>query len=439
MLPTTDSATLSLETRFQHRHHPAAVAAMVAVLAILLGLTAFRIYKNYSVPSTTFDWNNRGFSDFHNGAYFPAKAFVDGKSPYNLEVAKQYDMCRPTPPYSPVVFLIHAPLAILPLEIARAVFFVANFATIALIAYCSLSMSFQKFRWFDFLAITNLLLISRPGHITMFTGYFTAEIVVGCIVALHFAKHRPVVSGLGLVLASIKPNFVIPLVLLMLFRKNFKALAYGVLFSGLAAGVGLGWLSYHNSLEQVIQDIRGGQDALHVDPTEMPVNTWTRVDLLGMYAKVIDWVPDDKTYLMAMMLMIPAVGAFILPIASREKNPGATGLSALITSLALLLSLYHHSYDCLILAVPAIGVLFFGETTLPEVPRFWRWTVAGLVAVPAVNYASTKSIMDLFGLEPLSWNWQAVTLINGVCLLLALLILMLSTWPIKFEPPAKSK
>ena len=422
---------MPLPSWIEKRHHSASITAMVLLLAVLLGMTAFRIYSDYSQPATTFNWTNRGFSDFHNGTFFPTKAFIDGKSPYSIAVAKEYTMCRPTPPYSPVVFMLHIPFALLSLEVSRIAFFVFNFALMAVLSYCSLKMSFQKFRWFDFLAITNVLLASRPGHLTMFTGYFTAEIVIGCILAVHFARTRPAISGLGLVLASIKPNFVIPLILLLAFRKNFKALIFGIAFCTVAGTVGLGWLSYHKDLTQVIADVREGQESLHVDPTEMPVNTWTRVDLIGMYAKIIDWVPGDSIYLAAMLVFTSIIGIFLWRISDSESNHGATGLSACIVFITLLLSLYHHTYDCLLLVVPAIGVFFYGAQTLPEVPRWIRMTVAILLTVPAVNYASTKSAMELMSLEPLSFSWQAVTLVNGICLLMALILLLYASVQLK--------
>lgn len=426
-----ENAALSNRSWIEKRHHPVPVVIMALLLVVLLGLTAFRIYSNYSPPTTTFDWTNRGFSDFHNGTYYPTKAFVDGKPPYSSTVAEQYNMCRATPPYSPVVFMLHIPFAFMTLEVARVAFFVFNFSLIAALAYCSLKMSFQPFRWFDFLAITNLILVSRPGHLTLFTGYFTAEIVIGCMLALHFAKSRPTISGLGMVLASIKPNFVIPLIFLMAYRKNFKALILGLTFCTIAGCVGVGWLSYHKDLSQVIADVREGQESLHIDTTEMPVNTWTRVDLLGMYAKLADWVPEDKIYLAAMLVFTGIVGIFLWRISDNESNTGATGLSAFIAILTLLLSLYHHSYDCLMLVVPAVGVLFFGEQTLREIPRWLRMVVAVLVVIPAINYVSTKSAMEFLELKPLSFSWQAVTLVNGICLLMALILLLYASVQLK--------
>ncbi len=408
----------------QSRHHPIVILLMGMLTVVLLAATGWRIHRDYSPPGTEFDWRQRGFSDFHNGGYFPAKAFLDGASPYSPSTAERYSMSRATPPYSPIIFILNLPFAFFSLHVARVLFFFFNAGFMVAIAGCSLKMAGRRLALFDLLGITNLLLISRPGHVTLFTGYFTAEIVLGCIAAIHFAKSRPVFSGLGMVLASIKPNFIIPLMILLIFRRNIWAVGYGVLFSAIAAGIGLGWLAMNNGWEQTIAGIRAGQSELHADPTELPVNTWTRVDLLGMYAKLVDWVPDDRTYLIAMMIFLSIIGVVVFRASRYESEPGAAGLTGFLVALAILLGVYHHVYDCLLIAVPVVGIVFFGRQTVPEVPQHWRRVIAFLTTVPAINYLSTKSVMEKLQLEPHGFAWQAVTLINGLCLLAALVILL---------------
>ena len=315
----------------EHRHHPVAIATMALLMVLLIAGTAFRIYSDYSPPAVNgqFDWENRGHSDFHNGSYMSAQCYMDGACPYSSEDAANYGMTRAAATFSPIVFVLHLPFAILPLELADIAFFACNVGMIVLLAFLSIRMAGARFYWFDFLAITNLLLVSRPGHMTLFTGYFTAEIVIGCVMAIHFAHSRPTLSGLGMLLASIKPNFVIPLIIMMLWRRNFQAVVLGIVFSAIAAGAGMGWLTYHNGIEQVIQDVRGGQAELHFDQTELPINTWTRTDLLGMYAKVVNAVPGDTMYLLSMVVLSLIVGPFIYRYAPHEPNRGATGLDAL--------------------------------------------------------------------------------------------------------------
>ena len=258
-----------------------------------------------------------------------------------------------------------------------------------------------------------------------------------------------------MVLSSIKPNFLIPLLLLMLFRRNFKAVAWGLGLCALTAGAGVAWLSYHNGVENFIASFHGGQQALHLDPAEMPVNTWTRVDLLGMAAKIADQVPSDKYYLLSMLVLSIFVGSFLWPMTQPQANTqtgkpahrdlpsglseGACGLSGFIIALTVLLGLYHHSYDCLLLAAPTIACLYFGGQTLPQVPKFARVLVGLLAAVPAANYLSTKSAMDWLNLQPLSARWQAVTLINGIALTAALAILLYFAWLAASQRHARSR
>ncbi|MEM9411141.1 MAG: glycosyltransferase family 87 protein [Planctomycetota bacterium] len=413
------------------RDHWLGTAFMLFIAIGLVGATAFRIQKNYSQPSTTFDWENRGYSDFHNGTYFPTRAFLDGKSPYSADVALEYQMARQTPPYSPIVFLLHSPLAFFPLEVARILYFVFSIATMALLAWFCLVMCGQKFRWFDWLGFLNLILLSRPGHITLFTGYFTAEIIVGCLLAIHFGKSRPKQAGFGILLASIKPNFVLPLLILLSCRKNFAAVGWGVALCILAGVAGLGWLSYHNGLEQIIYDVGEGQDALHLDETEMPVNTWTRVDLVGMSAKILKSVPDDLIYLTFMTVFVGLIGFLLLNNDQKESGTGAAGISGMIGTIAILLSIYHHSYDCLLVVVPMSSLLFYSRATLPFTPRLLGISTGILVAVPMFNYLSTKSAMETIGLQPLSFAWQITTLINGICLLSAMTLLIIELLRIK--------
>ena len=141
----------------------------------------------------------------------------------------------------------------------------------------------------------------------------------------------------------------------------------------------------------------------------------------------MDWVPRDGVYLGCMFVLVTLVGVGMNRIVAIESNQGATGPSALIVVLTVLLSIYHHSYDCLLLAVPAIGLIFFGPTTLKEIPPRIRLVLAFLIAVPAVNYLSTKMVLEFLAFEPLGVTWQAITMINGVCLFFALGILLVAS------------
>ncbi len=411
-------------------HRTILTGGLVAFTVCVVAVTALRTFKDYSVPSNEFDWENRGLSDFHNGTYYPTLAFRNGDNPYAASVVDKYLMSRSAPLFSPFVFILHLPFSFLDLPQADVAFFAYNTLLILLLAFAAIRASGASFGWLLFLTISALILVSRPGHITLFTGYFTAELVLGMALSLHFARSRPALSGLGLLLASGKPNFIIPLMLLMLFRRDWKAVGYGIAFCGAAAVAGVLWLASFSSVGEVVDGFREGQAALHADESELPINTWTRVDLVGMTAKLLRANPGDAVYLSVMLGLLVVPGMALWRLSKQGYAYGASGLTGMIIAVSMLLSIYHHSYDCLVLAVPWVGFAFFGNRVLADFSPVARWTVVVLAGVPAVNYLSTMIVRNLLNLDQSSWLWQGITMINGVCLFAALVVLLIAAFRI---------
>jgi len=398
------------------------VALLLVGLIAGVGATAYRINSQYSMPSDQFDWTNRGHSDFHNGVYFPSLAFREGVNPYSTAMTDRYLVPRSSPIYSPVVFIWHAPFSFPGLYEADVLFFLCNTGLLGLLAWMGIRMSDQRFRWGIWLLLFAILVYSRPGHITIFTGYFTVELVIGTIVALHFAATRPFVSGAGMLLASGKPTYILPLILMMLCRRNYRAVAVGLLFCIVGGLVGLGWLTAFSSPAEVFAGISEGHAALHQDVTEDPVNTWTRLDLVGMVSKVMNWKPDDLVYLFCMLVILAVPGWVVFQTAPTERNGNATGLTATIVCLAILVSIYHHAYDSLLVVVPWIGITFFSSIGQAEMPESIRRVIAVLLAFPLANYLSTRAFFQKTGVDPQGWLWESITSANGACLLIALVL-----------------
>ena len=405
---------------------------MVIALALLcicvVAATAYRSYRSYSQPAHEFDWSSRGLSDFHNGTYYPSLAFRNGINPYSREMSQKYPVSAPSRPCPPITYILHQPFTWFELHTADALFFIYNTCLLLLLAYVGVWVSNGKVQIGYWLLVSLVLLISRPGHITLFTGYYTPELVLGTLVALHFAKSKPTISAIGMLVASAKPTFILPLILLMFARKNYRALALGIVLCTVAGVGGLAWLARDSSIAEVIQGISEGQVEFHADETEFPVNTWTRVDVLGMFAKIINWVPEDKVYLASMFgfVLIPCV--VIRQIVDREVDSGMLGISSLIALLTSLLGIYHHSYDCLLVVVPWVAITFFSSKVMVEIQPKTKWFLGVLLSIPLVNYLSTQSARNGLGLEQTSFTWQAITLINGACLSLALIIVLAVGW-----------
>ncbi len=404
------------------------VYAIGGVLFLILA-TAFvgiRTVKNYAEPSREFDWQSRGMSDFYT-LYYYSMAFRDGVNPYSTEIMEQNDYVVPrsAAPFSPFVFLTYIPLTWLSVKHAGVLFFAFNWSLLGVLSWCGIVMSRIKFDWVLWIWIFGLLVFSRPGHMSLFTGYFTIEIALGVIVALHFSKSKPWLSGVGFLFAAIKPTYAIPLTILMFSRRDFKAVAFGVALTIAFSVSCFTWLASFSSPTEVVEGIRAGQQAFHDDPTEAPINTWTRIDVAGMVAKVMNRIPGTGEYLLTMvpLLIVPCIALWHVSRLEIEstRTEGAAGLSSLILSLSLLVTIYHHTYDCLVLSV-AIVALLPGAGRLAGWKRQESLIIAALLLVPMLNYLSTHAARNKLGFEQTDMVWQAITMINGVCLTIALLL-----------------
>jgi len=412
------------------------------VLAILFAtlftcFAGYRAYSRYAVPTPTFDFSKSGMNDFHNGAYFPSKAFANRINPYASDVCDHYLMSRSVPPYSPVVFMLYHPFIWLDLPAADIAFFAFNLLLIGGLTWCTVETigrlvkpnSQCLLNWFSDNRLAaiwafGLVMLSRPGHITMFTGYFTVQLVIGTLMSLHYSRSKPWLAGIGMLLASGKPTYIIPLAILMFFRRDFKALTIGLIMCAVVAAAGIGWLASSSSLTAVIDGVRQGQAAFDADPTELPVFIWTRLDAMGVIAKINQLNPSGIQYLVAMLIMLLPIGASIWRVRDQETNQESFGLTATITCLALLVSIYHHSYDALLVLPVWLALLMGGQPLFHWLRNWERWALFGLLTIPVVNYAATLRFRELFQIDNLSITWNVLTSLNGVCLIIALLILM---------------
>ena len=423
-LSNEKSKLIQLGDRFRK---PFTVLAFLFVL-LGVGFALGRAHKDYSVQKDTeFDWGARGLSDFHS-CFTYSKMFRYGLSPYAEQEREDLRVARPSPPFSPVLFYLMWPLSYLSMTSADVVFCALNVAMLGLLAYWVFRFSDQPVSLHWWLAVFGFIVFSRSGHITLYTGYFTAILIIGTLLAFHYAHRKPWLSGLGVLLASPKPTYIIPLLILLVYRKNYRAAIWGTVLSGAIAFAGIAWLAMDSSIPDVIDTVLTGQKAFDDDPTEFPINTWTRIDIVGMFAKAINWIPDNKVYLGCMLVLLIPPGLVIRRAVDHEQNRGAMGLTALIAMLALLVTLYHHSYDCLLVVPGVLSLLLFGQKTMVEVPKFPRLIVTMLLLVPPVNYLSTMSFRDKLGLDQYSFTWQSITMINGFCLTISLLILMYYAW-----------
>jgi Glycosyltransferase family 87 len=407
---------------FSNRSVLAVRILLVVGCLVTIAATVWRTIDRYDVPEVAaFDASRQGQFDFHNGIYFPAVAFDRGYNPYGKAFAENFPVSRQIPPYSPLTLLIHWPLAWLSLSVAEVVYFLISLGlciALAVLTVRGIDSIQDKLTWS--IAILLLVLASRAGHTTLFTGYFTLELVVGSLVALRYAVDRPILSAIGIALASIKPNIGIPLIILMAARGNWRAVLYAAAFCGLGALIPIVMLLQNSSVEQLIADVRSSDEAHVTDYYELPVNTWTRVDALAIASKWMGINPGAPVSLLVMLglLVVPCIG--LRKLKALGDSSGALSFSGTLVIVSSMVAIYHHIYDTLLLIPVAVALALDS--------RWQRWfsmPIRGLLALglllPPWNYLSAEQVLNR--LAPSEFTRQLTTSLSGVVLLACCVLL----------------
>ena len=255
-------------------------------------------------------------------------------------------------------------MPLLPLRIAEVLYFVFSVGLIIAIAKLCASAAGLPGRLDAILAIAAGLVFARGGHITLFDGYFTFELVLATFLAIHWGGRKPMLAALALVVVSAKPTYILPLGFLMLARGNYKSLVLGAILSIIAAAVPFLWLASNqgdgdvvSGTKTLLQHIHEAQEIHRNMEDESPVYSWTRLDLLSVIAKWTRSVPGDLTHLAVMGAVLVPPMILLFGRWRKGVDDGLAGMTGAIIVTALLVSLYHQSYDALLMFAPAVGVV----------------------------------------------------------------------------------
>ncbi|MEZ6137383.1 MAG: glycosyltransferase 87 family protein [Pirellulaceae bacterium] len=413
------------------------IALMAVVLSI--GLTAYRIVRAHQTPGP-FDPARQGFCDFQNGVYFPSLAFRHGLSPYGQQYAREYPVERSIPFFSPAIVAAHVPFTWLSLPVAECLYFIGMLLLIAAIASLTAQWTTRSVSaaaeacMLDnrlstrlvFAAVVLALVTTRGGQQTLFTGYFTFELVLASLLAVHYARSRPWLSACALIVVSAKPNYVLPLALLMLCRGNVKAVLAGGVLSAALAIAAFAWIMPPGGASELLEQIQQTQDIHRGDAVERPINTWIRVDILAIVAK---WTESDPAELATLLVML----GFLIPagvmISRREFGQSsashthtAIDLSGTVILLTALVSVYHHVYDALTLLAPAAALAIGAHTDWQAMRPRGRMLLCGLLLAPGANYLSSQKFLAAW--TPESPVYMLLTSVNAVLLFIAWLWLL---------------
>jgi hypothetical protein len=401
-----------------------ALVAFVVVVAVL----SHRAWLRLNVPGHP-DGIQWAMQDFRDAIYFPVVAFLGGDNPYDHSTyLRTHPVGQVFAPYAPAVLLLYLPFGLLPFEAAELLYFVLTLALTLVLARMALRLNGLAAGVVPTLVAGTLLLASRPGHQNLLLGQCTAHVVIGCFLALRFGAERPLVGGVGLALALLKPHFGVPLAILMLFRREQRAVALGAGVLALASAVPLALLVVGaGGVGPFAQTLIANVMALDANPTGNATSGWARIDAPYLLARLVGRAPSGGVEL-ALGVAVLAVAGLALRRLSARGDARARVLAACVACLAVVLSVYHQAYDALLLVWPLAALATAGtRAALP--PRVIGLLMV-LLAVPAVNYLATWSAIGRIGIT--GDAWQLVTAVNAAALAIAFTTALVLT----FREPA---
>jgi hypothetical protein len=386
------------------------------VLLSLAGLLALvRITAFDGVGGTGLSLAEWAMSDFKSVVYYPAKAFAAGDNPYDTTpYLARYPASFGFYMYPPVVLILNAPIAALPFGWAVAVKVAMTLMFTGLLALVSLRLAGTRARVAGVFFMAALILLSRPGQWNLLLGQVTIPIVLAAYAALALDRRRTMLTGCALALCLVKPNFGVPVAVVMLGRGQAVAVALGVAFILLLNLPLVGILADRaGGIVRLAELALGGEHTLGEAVRPLFQLTYHRVDLAAL-ASQLAWFSLGKV---GPLLIAGLVLGLVLVALRSDREQGGRAMPSAVSGLVcsgILLCVYHPTYDLLLLTWPfaalALQVAATGRDTPP-----WQWIALGLLTVLAGNYLATATVMETARPYPL----LSLTLasLNGVALL----------------------
>ncbi len=354
--------------------------------------------------------------DFRDALYFPIREFLAGGNPYDpAAMFAHWPVRQSFNLYQPYHLALHLPFALPGYRVGAVLFVAVSLLLLVVLA----GMAASRLRStvplaLGTAALAALLVLSQVGKAQLYLGQVNPLIAVGAAGALLTRSSHPRLAAVALAVAWLKPQFGLPLAILLFARGSRRVALTGTAIAAVASLPVVGLLIVRGGgvgpfLDAIAANLA---HATGTDYGAVDSPTGQRVDLAAVLYRLTDWLaPAAEPVALVGVL---AVSVLLVRRLDRLGDPDATAVADLLTCLAVVVAVVHQPGDVL-LAVPA-AVL--------AAAVWWRhrWPSVGLaVAALAVPFAHLhvvdSAVRALFSAR------AAVTL-DGVAVVAAWLVLV---------------
>ncbi|WP_313887906.1 glycosyltransferase 87 family protein [Lentzea alba] len=390
---------------------------LVALTALAGTISAVRALKpSWETPlPTEANLPEERMQDFRDALYVPIREFLNGGNPYDPAVMFAHWPVRQNfNLYQPYHLVLHLPFALPDYRVGAVAFALA--CLVLLIALAVMASTRARLPLVaGTVVISTLLVTSQVGKAQLYVGQVNPLIAVGAAGALLLRTKNPGWASAALALAWLKPQFGLPLALLMFVRGDRKVALLG---TGIAAAASLpvaALLVVRGGGAGPFLDVisRNLEWASHTGYGAVDSMTAQRVDLPAVFFRTTGWLPPAAE-LLALCGVLTATALLARRLDRHEQGSAAADV---LTCLGIVVALVHQPGDVLI-AVPALTALAV-KTYRRRNEKHWRWAGAAtlLLLVPFAHlYFVDTAVKTLLSAR------AAVTL-DGVAVVAAWLVL----------------
>ncbi|WP_367138418.1 glycosyltransferase family 87 protein [Saccharothrix sp. HUAS TT1] len=327
------------------------LAALVAVVGAVAAWRALRPSWQAPLPTAATAAEER-MQDFRDALYFPIREFLAGGDPYlPATMFEHWPVRQSFNLYQPYHLLLHAPFALPGYRVGAVAFALASLVLLFALAV----LAAGRLRPHVPLAlgtavIATLLVLSQVGKAQLYVGQVNPLIAVGAAGALLARHDAPKWASVALALAWLKPQFGLPLAVLLFVRGSRQVALVGTAVAAVASlvvvvplvvrdgGVGPFLDVLAANVEHAGRTAYGAVDSL----------TAQRIDLAAVLYRATGWLPFGAEPLALVgVLVVSAV------LVRRLDRMGERAAADLLTCLAVVVAVVHQPGDVLI-AVPSL-------------------------------------------------------------------------------------
>ena len=426
-----------------------------------------------------------GFKTFQDEIYFPVRAMITGVNPYTDHYQDFHPDQFPATAVSPTTLALATPLGFISVLESQWTYLLLCFLLSIVTAWIIFRSGGVCAPLPVVLIVAGLMIICRPGMSELLGVGLVFPVVFGFALAVEYANRSGLIAGLGFLITTCSPVFAAPLAVLMLFRRDFRGLGYGLLLT-LAVWVTIALVLARGDTRDLrticTEDFAKPIGVLFQDPDARDVDRtcWERIDLSPPVTKIVEGdffdVDSNKTVEPTAIGSPPMQekfrrgdGSVSLPIGlayfprrlhayngpielgnivalvclafgglclllekRRSQRVGLASRTGLLIVLITLLAFPHAVSDGVLIWLPLVGLMVGFRKLVVGLNWFVRFLVTVVLIGFVFNFLRPDLLMEpefmggFFAAHPDSWQSNVVASLNPILLTVAAVLIGLS-------------